>query len=624
MNKSGFYISKLVLQDASKTEASIDFAPGCNVVSGASDTGKTFILQCIDYLLGAGTPPKTISEAYGYRYLFLELKVHSGATYTLMRDLNEPEKTYMTDGIVDDFWDLHEKSNVEVLTSKKSKNATSVSDILLRISGFKGTELIRKDSENKKKGLSFRDVVHLTVIDEKEIITEKSPVFNESVTDETAKAAVFQLLISGEDSSELLEVADPKTTKQKLNAQLQLIDDMSKELAHKISLHIKEAETAGNISAEEEIAKINEQYVEIEKALASKREERQVVSGNLDLLRQEIASLNELISRFVLLKSQYQSDLDRLEFLGEGEHLYSQLNNASCECPLCGSVINMKENIGNESRSAIQAEVKKITHNLRELVVTLDANIEQKRQLVERENAEAQKYRSCEDEITRKLQPFKSSIQVELQKLVARQKKMLDINTFRRQLADFAEKRKWVEAELGQVKKVKGSTGLIDKKSLGGFVESVKSLLTQWSFLSGNEEIDFDTKTRVFDFSIDGVYRSSHGKGVRALLYSAFILGLMNHCHKNNLPHPLVVLLDTPLNSFKEKDPKFSDEEKISRIKSSFFETLSTWSKDMQIIIFENIVPPTDVQGEIKYHYFSGQVGVGRAAFIPPEKTEEK
>jgi len=66
MNKDGFYIKKLeVLGDEVKPSI-IEFRKGLNIIYGASDTGKTFIYECINYMLGDNKVPKiTIEEAKG-------------------------------------------------------------------------------------------------------------------------------------------------------------------------------------------------------------------------------------------------------------------------------------------------------------------------------------------------------------------------------------------------------------------------------------------------------------------------------------------------------------------------------------------------------------------------------
>ena len=49
-----------------KEPASLEFQGGLNVVCGASETGKSFIVEAIDFLLGAKSPLRDIPERVGY------------------------------------------------------------------------------------------------------------------------------------------------------------------------------------------------------------------------------------------------------------------------------------------------------------------------------------------------------------------------------------------------------------------------------------------------------------------------------------------------------------------------------------------------------------------------------
>jgi len=629
----GFYISRLVLQGTSKPDASVSFEPGCNVISGASNTGKTYILHCIDFLLGSGSVPKFIPHADGYNSVFLEIKSHSGDVFTLMRDLQNSGNTCMVEGKIEEFWGLQKENNFEILTSTKrnSKDKRSISDVLLNLCGFDGKELVRKNLNNEKRPLSYRDISHLTVISEETIIGEKSPVFKMGFVTETVESAIFQFMISGDDSSELLEVEDTETSKKEINSQIQIINELSTELASKISLYLINQPNLVDVSFDEEISRVNNQYIEIEKSLASKREEKQSIWGSMEEHKNDLLSVNELITRFLLLEKQYKSDLNRLEFLSDGQYLFSQLQDVDCECPLCGSNVTSKEEISESSRFAVLAESRKITHNLKELNATIALNQSEKARIEGLFNEENKRYQKCDEEITKGLQPFKGSLQKELQEIVEKQKKLLSLNTLRGQITTLSNKKEELLSKLGQVKKVRGSSGEISKKYLNEFIETLKGLLINWTYLTEDAVVNFDKTKGVFDIEIDAVPRRSNGKGVRALLYSSFILGLMNHCYKNKLPHPLFVVLDTPVNSFREKDfnkedPKDSvvDRKKRKEFANAFFLSLSVMPKEMQVIILENVEPPEEVKKKINYIHFSGTEGIDRKAFIPIEVKREE
>lgn len=64
------------------------FASGLNVIEGASDTGKSYALSCIDFVMGAGTPPEEIPQSRQYDVAYLCIQAGAdGQFYTLKRAL---------------------------------------------------------------------------------------------------------------------------------------------------------------------------------------------------------------------------------------------------------------------------------------------------------------------------------------------------------------------------------------------------------------------------------------------------------------------------------------------------------------------------------------------------------
>ena len=57
--------------------AKLEFKKGLNIITGASNTGKSYVINCIDYLFGAENPPKDINESKNYSFLLLELEYNS-------------------------------------------------------------------------------------------------------------------------------------------------------------------------------------------------------------------------------------------------------------------------------------------------------------------------------------------------------------------------------------------------------------------------------------------------------------------------------------------------------------------------------------------------------------------
>src|SRR5262249_17938703 len=67
-----------------KKRAELAFTPGVNVICGASDTGKSFLAEFIDFMLG-GSKLKEIPERVGYGESALEFATSDGENWRLQR-----------------------------------------------------------------------------------------------------------------------------------------------------------------------------------------------------------------------------------------------------------------------------------------------------------------------------------------------------------------------------------------------------------------------------------------------------------------------------------------------------------------------------------------------------------
>lgn len=64
------------------------FGTGLNVIYGASNTGKSFIVEAIDFMLGGKPPLRDIPERVGYDLVLLGLETLDGKSFTLWRSID--------------------------------------------------------------------------------------------------------------------------------------------------------------------------------------------------------------------------------------------------------------------------------------------------------------------------------------------------------------------------------------------------------------------------------------------------------------------------------------------------------------------------------------------------------
>lgn len=89
MMKSKFFLKRLVLGGNNKKNAILNFEEGLNVIAGASDTGKSFAFDCINYGFGSSNVPALPPEAKGYNSVYLEIETLNNDVFTIRRDFND-------------------------------------------------------------------------------------------------------------------------------------------------------------------------------------------------------------------------------------------------------------------------------------------------------------------------------------------------------------------------------------------------------------------------------------------------------------------------------------------------------------------------------------------------------
>ena len=81
-----FYIEKIIVTGSGKTDSIIELSNGVNIIYGPSNTGKTYIVKCIDYMFGSEREPIDIST--GYQYIKIIVRTQCG-TITMSRKIGE-------------------------------------------------------------------------------------------------------------------------------------------------------------------------------------------------------------------------------------------------------------------------------------------------------------------------------------------------------------------------------------------------------------------------------------------------------------------------------------------------------------------------------------------------------
>ena len=96
-----FFIKSLSLMTPNNSIGSkISFTRGLNVITGPSNTGKSFAFDCIDYVFGK-KDLKTIPEANRYDSVVIEIQTINETIYTLKRNFNSNDILIKKDNYIE-------------------------------------------------------------------------------------------------------------------------------------------------------------------------------------------------------------------------------------------------------------------------------------------------------------------------------------------------------------------------------------------------------------------------------------------------------------------------------------------------------------------------------------------
>ena len=150
-----FYIKKLIVSGGGHNAAVIDFKPGLNLILGPSNTGKSLVMDCLDYMFGFSPkkdhPSKIVDNNYGYERIALHLATANG-TVILERKIGDTKIIVSgTDPTVD--------PGTYSVGHKAKKNINAV---YLHLLGIDDVHRVRSaEKGSKTQELTWRSMLHL-------------------------------------------------------------------------------------------------------------------------------------------------------------------------------------------------------------------------------------------------------------------------------------------------------------------------------------------------------------------------------------------------------------------------------------------------------------------------------
>jgi multidrug efflux pump subunit AcrA (membrane-fusion protein) len=616
MTAPGFRLRHLAFLGPNRRPALVAFAQGLNIIYGASDTGKSFVVEAIDFMLGGARPLRDIPQRVGYDRILLGIETIAGEQFTLSRSA-DGGRFLVYPG-------LHQEipppdvSGRELADQHSEKGADNLSAFLLEKCNL-SAKRVRKNKAGVTNSLSFRNLARLLIVTETEITAQRSPLSDGNPTADTPNFATFKLLLTGVDDSAVVARKPDSAEELSRDAQLNLLDELADDYRQRIRDIAKQPKELDDqlTRLESTLSQHTNQLAATEAQYREASTKRRDLRNRLEEARDRRAEIGSLLERFELLAKHYASDIARLRAIEEAGTLFNVLGQAPC--PLCGAA---PEHHNRESDcdgntdavvAAARAEIAKIEILQRELVDTIDGLNKEGHSFDRRIPRIERDLETVASNIDQMIAPSLSRIRASYADLADKRGEVREALAIFRSLEDIERRRKDLASASDDEKGSTVSDGDLPTSIADAFAQKVEVILKEWHFPDANR-VQFDPKTR--DLIIAGKQRTARGKGLRAITHAAFTLGILEYCRTNNVAHPGFVILDSPLLAYRAPEGDDADVAGTD-LNEQFYSTLGTIPSDRQVIIVENTTPPQSIASRPNVEFFSGNPHTGRYGFFP-------
>lgn len=380
-NSPFLLIERLVLRGLKKTYEA-RFEKGLNLIWGDMDSGKSSILNLIDYCFGGSNATLQYAElTSNARTAFLQANLN-GTVVTIERDLGEtraPVRVYSGP------YEAIDSVFPRFMGASSNDRASDgwLSDFLLECLGIPRIQIKeskREDSDSDR--LSFRDLMKLMYLRQTRVGSDNLLDYgNPAVFNKNVEVQKFVYNIHSELLTQLKgQLADESKARNALESERNAI----RNFLYGIDVMVEGDSTIGErienrrlelAAIEQDIAALKGSFsltsrvaTEMKKALATRR-------ADLESVTRSIASVERKQENFLRLRATYKFDLDALRVAEHAHKVLGDMRAAQepIACPLCSSQIRA------DLVSAAPEQLERETKSLKNRIAGLEEAIERTR-----------------------------------------------------------------------------------------------------------------------------------------------------------------------------------------------------------------------------------------------------
>ena len=572
-----FYIKRVSAYSKSKETATVELINGLNIIQGRSDTGKTCIAKCIEFVFGGDFKhlKSPFKESSGYDVAEVVLNTAEGEISIKRRvgknqvEVVAPNVEWIDDGV----YTLKPTPK----TAKKPK--PYFNNIMMRLLGFDEEQQVTKNARYEKERMSWASLLRLFFIKESRIGLEEPTMEPQDNYEKTPFLASILMLLYGKDFGDMdavtkreIAVARKAAIKTYIDKKIQHASERHKEIEESLKRY-------NGVNVEKEIDELVLSLNQTEQQITAAMKKSKDLLGQILEKEGKLAQYKVLLSRYQYLRSQYKADIQRLSFIVEGEHEVKQLPSVSV-CPFCeGKMITRgKKTYVDASKaelSRILAQIDALSQT--EDKVALDKKaIEDELELLRGEHSE------LETLIQSELQPKATALSQSIVTL----KNYIRMTEELRIVSEYASS--WehdidsVEHEEEAKQTPYQPKAFFDSDFQRIMTENAEAILKECGYHNFTAA-RFDIPS--FDIEVNGERKaSSHGKGYRSYLNTVVGLMFRKYLDDHSEHNPQLLIVDTPLLGLDEEIP----EDAPDSMKAGLFTYFLNHAKG-QMIVIENL-----------------------------------
>ena len=605
---AGFYIKKVIAKSDTKPTSFVEFTEGLNIIQGRSDTGKSCIVKCIEFVFGGDmkhlkTPFK---ESSGFNEAVVVLSTDEG-DITISRkvgknsaEVSAPEIDWIEGG-----------TYALKKPPKTTKNPKPVlNEIMMQLLGFDEEPEVTKNARFDKERMTWASLLRLVYVKEGRIDSEEAIFEPTDNYEKTPFLSSLLYLIYGHDfgnadaqTKKEIKKARREAVKEYLNGKIQIASDRREQLEKQMQLF-------DGVNVEQTISDMVSSLNATEQSISAALDKSKSLLGEIMKGEKRLAQCNVLLSRYEYLRSQYKADIQRLSFIVEGEQETKKLPTVST-CPFCeGKIVHRKKATYVD---ASKAELTRIIAQL-EGLDTAEKNVHREKEEIE---AALEKLRQERDDIDRLIKDELKPKSAELEASINALKAYVRLSEEMRVVAAYAQDWEtdidnYDATEETETPLVYHPKDYFDSEFQTGMTENAESILTECRYHNFTAA-RFDIPT--FDIEVNGEAKaSSHGKGYRSYLNTVVALMFRKFLAEHATYNPGLLIIDTPLHGLDEEVPEDAPESMRAGLFTYFMN-----HQEGQLIVIENLdhIPNLDYENSgANVITFTKKRGEGRYGFL--------